>query len=92
MAEVKKYRVVVPVVVVKTRTSDGVRWVDLHKGGLVPPDAEQQWIESHLRDGLIAEVKPPPAAKPAPAAPAPPPSPPAAEVKPSPPLKPAAKT
>lgn len=76
-----KYRVVWPVVTVKSMTAEGLRWIDVHAGGFVPADADAVWVERHLEAGGIALVAPP-APKPAPPpAPAPPAEQPKAEAK-----------
>lgn len=65
------YRVVAPVVVVKTMGDHGITWKHLMSGAPVPDDAEAEWIANHLRDQMITpvtvEVPDPPKPEPKPA-------------------------
>ncbi len=74
-----KYRIVAPVVVVKTMGDHGMTWKHMQAGAFVPDDAGEEWVACHLRDGMIAPVPDgaPPAAAPLP--PEPEPEPPAPE-------------
>lgn len=61
----KRYRVTGMMIVAKTMTLDGIRYVNLMQGAPLPPDVEQAHIDHLLRHDLIEEVT----------APAPPPPP-----------------
>jgi hypothetical protein len=52
----KEYTVTGKYVTARTMTTDGWRVVGLMEGARVPPDADPEWIEHHLRKKLIAEV------------------------------------
>lgn len=87
-----RYRVKAPYVLARTVTPDGLRMVGLGEGALVPDDVPEEWVERHLRKGMIEKL---PGAEPAPTPPAPqqvdtqreevPPPAPAAPAEPSPP-------
>ena len=63
-----RYRVIAPVVIAKTMGDHGWQYVHLQQGAPVPDDAEEVWIQCHLRDRMISEiaVDAPPAAAPLP--------------------------
>lgn len=65
-----QYRVVAPVVVCKARGNDGkLAYRNIQKGGIIPPEASEDWIGFHLRDKMIValpEPEPAPVAAPKP--------------------------
>lgn len=70
-----RYRVTAPYVLARTMTPDGPQVKGLYKDSLVPEDASSEWIERHLRKGMIEKLR---VAAPAPAqneeVPSPPPA------------------
>ena len=54
-----QYRVIAPVVVVKTMGEHGWQYIHIQQGGKVPEDAGEDWISGHLHGGMIAPVNAP---------------------------------
>lgn len=48
------YIVKAPLVIAKTETGADAY---VYEGGVVPEGQSDEWVENHLRDGMIAEVK-----------------------------------
>ncbi len=50
------YVVTAELVILRTRTPDGVRLRNFYRGAPVPADAPPEQIEHHLRKGMIAKA------------------------------------